>query len=168
MTPLQQGQEDSAPLPRGDSPTGGTDGRSAWIMVVAEDRAYRELLHEAIGLSGPTAQRCVLCDADAALLMCRHAKTSPSSRLPEVIVLDLEPVRRRRFIRHLRANTHTARLPIALLLPSDDPKVVLACQEPETLGYVVKPDTLLELGALLSDLGSRGTHRLQRWAASAS
>lgn len=121
------------------------------VLIVEPDSDYCELLREALEQpAGPHAT--IVRDIEAALLVLQTTKASDPSLLPHLVLLDAEPQTIRKFLRHIRHDVRLSSIPVALLVSSDTPKDIRESRASGADGYVVKPDTFLQLTELMAAL----------------
>lgn len=121
------------------------------VLIVEPDSDYCELLREALEQpAGPHAT--IVRDIEAGLLLLQTTKASDPALLPHLVLLDAEPQTIRNFLRRIRQDLRLSAIPVVLLVSSDTPKDIQQSRASGADGYIVKPDTFIQLTELMSAL----------------
>ncbi|MCX8071139.1 MAG: response regulator [Candidatus Binatia bacterium] len=113
-------------------------GRLVDLLWVEDDAADRELILELARSQLGGLAILALTDGHEALAWLRGRRRE---ELPRVVVLDLHlpGLNGLRVLEHIRANPHTAALPVVIFTSSANPVQVGACYQAGANSYVVKP-----------------------------
>ena len=120
------------------------------IVVVDDSAADRLLLERALGANDPTLQIRTFADGRTAL---EHLLSVASGQapLPRLVLLDLRMPRLGglELLAELQASPQTRRIPVVVLATSSSRTDVLRAYELGACSYLVKPNRLSELEALI-------------------
>ena len=123
--------------------------RYASVLLIDDSPGERELFRQALLRTELDVALYLHQDGEAALHFLKHR-----SELPALILLDwhLHHERGDVFVKHLRADTRFAAIPVVVFTTSDHVTDLSAAYANGVNGYVVKPGTFEELVRCVGDI----------------